>query len=92
MLFRSQHFTFPYGHCTHHDLGVLIMDRLAIRAPVAGAVIPFRDTELQVGIAAMATEFHEKLTMRGGVTPRKISPQRRPFIWGMNDLTIACRK
>jgi len=37
------------------------MDRFAILAPVTGAIISFRNTELQVGIAAMAAEFHGKL-------------------------------
>ena len=56
--FTQQHFAFPHGDCADHDLGILVVDGLAIGAPVAGPVVSFRNAETDLVATAVTAEFH----------------------------------
>src|SRR5690606_42157552 len=53
----QQHATFPFGHAAHGDARILVVDRAAAHADVAGEVVARRDPQFHAGPAG-AAEIH----------------------------------
>ena len=85
--FAQQYLAFPHGNRTDHDLGVLVVDGLAIGAPVAGPVVSFRNAETDLVATAVTAEFHE--TSRSGHGKNLMIQEnlRRPHLPG-DDVTV----